>query len=64
MKRYDYRREFMHMNSEELTKRLISLKAEYDKWFVKAFADEQANAVWRQISYVERKIEKLKSGQP
>lgn len=57
--RYDYRREFMNMNLEELKERLVSLKAEYDEWFVKPFGEEEADKVYRKISYVERKIEKL-----
>ena len=60
MKKYDYRREFMNMNLEELKERLISLKAEWDKWFVRPFGDEEADKVWRKITYVKQKIEKLK----
>jgi len=63
MKRYDYRREFSNMNLEELKERLISLKAEWDKWFCKPFGDEEADKVWRKISFVKEKIEKLELAQ-
>ena len=59
MKKYDYRREFMNMNLEELKEILISLKAEWDKWFINPFGEEEANKVWKKIVYVEHKIEKL-----
>lgn len=58
-KRYDYRREFMDMNLEELKQRLISLQAEWDKWFTNPFGEEQADKVWRKITFVKQKIEKL-----
>ena len=57
--RYEYRREFMNMNLEELKERLVSLKAEYDELFIKPFGEEETDNVFRKISYVERKIEKL-----
>lgn len=59
MKRYDYRREFMNMSLEALKKRLISLQAEWDKWFINPFGEEEANRVWRQITYVKQRIKKL-----
>lgn len=59
-KRYDYRSEFINMNLEELEEALVSLKADYDKWFIKPFGEEEADKVFKKIKFVERKIEKLK----
>jgi hypothetical protein len=53
----------MEMNLEELKQRLVSLQAEWDKWFANPFGDEQADKVWRNITYVKQKIEKLELAQ-
>jgi hypothetical protein len=60
-KKYDYRREFINLTLSELKDRLTSLQGDFDKWFVHPFGDEEADKVWRKITYVKQRIHKIES---